>query len=1385
MGVKGAQRNDENRIGSTSHIQRSSTGNNEEIGARKFSMVTEADSRSTSPPEPVPNARGPAQPTQPAKQKMHPPRPAVESEIVHSMRVLEQEHRMRRRNTEEHSVDNEPDSKRSSDEFFTPKETSPTATPGASSSYAPAPASEASNMPTPSEEYIQSPPMTEMYLDNTANQYYKDSKVDETVRQSVATSITENISRAGTAGRGGGRQDARGVAPPLFSQDSNSSFDFRDVSYMLSPSASDAPSPSNQWQIAQQRHAGHDILSPLQMFSPPPMPPRLSRTATATQMTPPGPPPFQPGHPSHGHTAADEHAAAQSSASKKRNSRRDSYQQDVEKPQMQPGRGSRVSFAPTITSPGGHARPLGEPLRNSDSQRDSSMSDASTTLGFSLPPSAATDTSPSHDDFENVDEELEGSSHYTVTQMAEQMDVTDDHDDDMSDDDDHEGMVHANDRMLSEEADYHRVEEYHVHGAHEGESFDVPEDEGQDLPGEQEEDEEEFDDNFDDDDEEYEERDADKDFGVDEEEFSRPTSSEFEGKEGYEDNCTENLSSQGRGEDEDVDDEDVRVVTDPATLSFSSITEGRANTAYMNHASAFITPPPHVRQPQRMVGSRLKDVPATPPSPPDINSLMESISASKLHAAEEEDNFDEPVSTMEPSAGLFQKLIQVWQSAEDDSGEPPMPPSFCQKPAPTAQTQDFVPEVAASSSTHESTLPSGDTEVEAEKLLGGVATDAVKNPRPRAMRLPPSAAVGRDAARVEKKDDMEEGTSMASFSDAFSSDDKDRQWPENGRITSEVADWEEAMKGDDQAGIPASPNENTFGGNSRKESTRIPDVRSTRPIEDASDNVAAPNTARGGSTRRFKSHSFALGTSNGVMTDGHHVRVDRRRLDWLTRELLAARDAISRKELQMTFAETQRLEQEEILLLERQDAESIVDAMKKILADRENELHEARARLSVAIQNSGPLPGDSGGPERVSVESRSSNVGAGGNLERLIAEGHARLQKRLDQCNEKHVALAEASGKETRALWNEVQKAMFEKMMEMTEKRDGELETLRRELTNRERLIHELKQSSSDLVDQNRAIQAEASELRLQKEKTAHRYELEMAHVTAQVELVNEFSKKLHDNFRETENLRQQVLQYQDKLSHITSTSGVSQRQIKELREAVTRANDECARLRREADIAKKKGMEAERRAEELEELRYKDAAMSAGRFPDRQDSGSFQSHEPVRPAGHNRPGGSGTNTRYHGTRTRALPPGPTPAQKTWLVIKEKISGFVTGKEPGSSKRRVHHHHGTRDGAGPSRSGAGGSQTSRSASRSHGSRDDDAVSRSRSAASRSSNGSGSVASSGRSGGGRSNRSGGSRPASGGGGSAAGGAGGGGPSGYGQGGGAHSKNEVGRTRATEF
>lgn len=1509
------------------------------MGIRKFSIVTEEESRSISPPEASStNSRTPA--TTDVSGELPPvssaARAAIHTEIVQSMRVLEQRRQMERVQVrverveerpvamERYPIEPEPQSKRSSDEFYTPREESPCLSPDEPST-SDAPLASASRPTQRSfSEDLMTPPVTEKFGDEATKKLQEETKVDERVRQSVATSITEHISRAAVIHSGmqssNSEAGSSNIAPQLFQNDSNpSSIDLRDHSYLLSPSGSDVPSPSNQWQISHQKGIGHDILSPLPMFSPPHLPPTHSRTTISTQMTPPhdlqpAPSLFRPGMDSPQLSVSSAGApstielpkacgdpankdlqllsaseAIQSSLRSKM-SRPQSLpsrpplhaRPPLPSPQISPLRPSysltgpsqhqplpsaksRVSFAPTIISPGGHERPLGQPLKDSNVVKKPeapAVSNASSSA-FSLPPSAAAGSSVSQPSIaedetpnpstnidiastssrevtgnrdteevtENVDRSGEGASEFlspnipsSVSAVANEEDVedgteedvsnegsTDHHDEDTSGQDDeppadldYEGFQERDDeavdiqdegdapegapegtreeasfsrdigsspsyvdeedrvresdldmaeelvgdggtlpssiqeRTVTEDAidfaengdsflektTFQRVEEYVVYNSDENDGKSPEEEhEAVDLSAvehatalhaegryrqEDPHDEAEFDE-----DEEY----VEDEIAVQDEHVLQR---EIQGHDnGIEPAAEEELGLAGSPESSherthDTPLEDARNMLSMSAGDGEALESDIPGVAdYVPSAADFITPPAAVRYSRS--GRNLPmptDVPMTPPSPPDVGKIIQSISSSRLSGAADgdvqEDDDEGPVSTMQPSAGLFQKLIAVWQSADEQGVRPE---SITSSAVERRASHVFVPEVSLSSpSPQNSSVPSRETEVRRSKVQQRV--NPSRSHRPRAMRLPHGvmspSIVTHEPAALDRREDAEEGTSMASFSDAFSSDDKDRIWPGGVHVNSEGGEWEEALKGDNNAGLPLSP-----------------PAMTTQTAGPSNIRTGTVGTSQGSgfysreATRRYKS---VRGDTSGVMTDGHHVKVDRRRLDWLTRELLSARDAISRKELQMTFAETQRLEQEEILLLERQDAESMVGAMKKILAEREGELRDARTRLSMAIRSSGPTQEQTqstNGPpagERVSVESRSSNVG--GNLERMITEGHAKLHERFDECGEKHAEANQMMGGEMRALWSEVQKAMVEKMEEMTEKRDEELEILRKELVSRERLIADLKQSSSDLVDQNRAMQAEASDLRLQKEKTAHRYELEMAHVTAQVELVNEFSKKLHDNFRETENLRQQVLQYQDKLAHITSASGVSQRQIKELREAVTRANDECAQLRREADLAKKKGMEAVRRAEELEELRCKDVAAQTSRYPDRQDSGSFRSHEPVRPAGHNRPGGSGVNARYHVTnRARALPQA-SHASKAWAVIKEKLR--IVGKENTHARRRVQagHRDVMRVGV-----GAAGSQSSRSHSRSRDTRDDDGSIYSRTA-SRTSGGSG-------------------------------------------------------------
>lgn len=1183
------------------------------LGPRKFSMVTN-ESRDTMSPTGFDSPLALRSPTAPitafhSQQQSRPTKPApsqippvVDNEFVRSMQDLEVQHAAPAQNsTHGERNGSRTASHSTSDEFFTPREHSP------------------SPDRSHDDQYVQqtSAALQAPIADPQA--------VDETVRQSVTSSIKQQIANQPEA-----------LSPPP--RPARPVLDFTDPSYM-SPSGSEAPEPSNQWQISRQKAMAAAISSPQQLYSPPQMPRRLSRATAAPQMTPPPAPAPQLFRAPSPHLSVSSNGGANSI--------------DDSEEVQQLGR-QRVSFAPNIISPGGNLRPLGQPLR--PAERDSittHSSGGSASQGsprsrdpsFSLPPCAAggvvgtSQGAEQHEDgeFGGV---FSGSSGQQEDYTAERYDdvegdrgegegeqnqyVDDGEDRDFDDDEDgHDSREDVEESSSSEKDSFERVEEYVITSSDQEDavhSFSQKEhSQRRDLPPPQ---------------------------------------------------IQEDLQHVSSGNDHPQSEVVVAPVENvsverpvPLSLAQKLPEESPGNvfeeiSAMQAKGLSSLSPvqSPRIGSPMARRGSSSRsyprEVPPTPPSPPALAALVESITERKPTAKEMDPR---PVSTMAPSAELFQKLITVWQNSDDGGRQ--------------ATSREIQPE--SLSSTHDSTLPSGDTDI----VKAAMYQQTGKSRRPRAIRLEPGAPTPQDMERLDQADsgrpDQDERESVvskgsvASFSDAFSSD-KERNWLYSGGTQGDGYDWEEAMKGDLDAGIPDSPSANS---QEEKGSSVVSDARRAvahaREVAQSREKPPLPPSPRS-SSRKSKSRSHSTSTrGRGVETDGEHIRVDRRRLDWLTRELLSARDVISRQELQMTFAETQRMEQEEVLLLDKQNAESVVDAMKHILTDREKELNEARSRLSFAIQ--------SVSRDRGSVGSRSSAHGESENLSKLITEGNQKLHSRIAESDAKRKEAMDEMSKESWRLWEEVQRAMIEKMSEMTEKRDAELDILRRELEYRQKLIDDLQKSGEDLRSKNQGFHSEVAAMRVEQEKSKNRYQLEMAHVGAQVELVNEFSKKLHDNFRETENLRQQVLQYQDKLTHITSTSGVSQRQIKELREAVTRANDECARLRREADFAKRKGMEAVRRAEELEELRHKDVQVM-GRFPDRQDpsdTASYRSHEPVRPPGQNRPGGTGTAARYHvATRSRGIQGTPSPAQKTWLAIKDKISGIVTGNQSSSSRRR-------------------------------------------------------------------------------------------------------------------
>ncbi|KAI0563797.1 hypothetical protein FGB62_34g01 [Gracilaria domingensis] len=1130
--------------------------------------------------------------------------------------------------------DNEMQSGKSSEEFFTPNES-----------------------PSETESHKQSVTSHEFFVTNPgpsgappeSSEFYSESKVDEVVRQSVSTSIAEQISppelyvpnaSSSSVDRDGVSDDG---ARPARDAGRSSSFDFINPSFSLSPSFSDAPSPSNHWNVPRSKGMGHDILSPQTLFSPPQMPERLGRGATGGHGAPkPAPKLFRSGTSSPQLSISS--TGTRSVGDADRGSSNFSRRVSTEPLKNEAG--------PSRLADSSVSQPLGSAERHSREEARPRGSRTKGSSSFSLPPSASESSDRRHDTsgMSSPVPALIEDSQYTQTMGMDEMFLGRDpmatpenvQLEPLADDDD----ISAIEETLSDRAIFQRVEEVLVKTS----DYRAPL-EAQSV--------------------------GFASTASDAMEGTAPGGKTLEHTNDVRE--TRQTSRESSARQSPAPSPKTRIHIAGSSGSRPPVGQAKAartrpSTSGSAASSALATPEikpsaalpplgpeassPAIRPSSRkppmystpiMSTERRRAVPATPPSPPSIETLIKKFS-DQTPPPEPVDHGNRPISTMEPSAGLFQKLISVWQSSDEESRDQGSVRSNILDGGLSPKSAVLQP---SGSRSQESTLPSGDTELALGR--GSASVDSSRSRRPRAVRLPDKtlqltseSVLSRDEEVHSKAVGVHEGTSVASYGDLFP-DEKDRTLVSGTSVSKQGDGRGEAFRGD-TSGKPsadgsAAMNTVSTSGSDSEKFKQLAKAVTAGDLEMTSSQLQSGATA--------------------IDTDGQHVRVDKRRLDWLTRELLAARDAISRKELQMTFAETQRLEQQEILLLEKQDAESVVEAMKRILAEREQELKEARSRLSATIQNVSTQ-------DRSSLASKTSMGGVEENLGQLIREGHAKLHTRIGEAESKQDKNTSMISSEMQDLWAEVQRAMIEKMVEMTEKRDMELELLRKELESREEQVQSLQVTRSQLVERNRECEAEASEMRLETLKATHRYELEMSHVTAQVELVNEFSKKLHDNFRETENLRQQVLHYQDKLSHITSTTGVSQRQIKELREAVTRANDECARLRREADLAKKKGWEAIRRAEELEDLRIKDeAAQVAGRYPERRDgseSGSYRSLEPTRSPRHR---GGGPGGRYGITRTRGVAGSPTPAQKAWLVIKDKIGGIVANKDMGASRRHT------------------------------------------------------------------------------------------------------------------
>lgn len=962
------------------------------MGGRKISLVTDDENHS----------RGSLSPLRQSSRSTDPGlMPASPDHFLDEHRVDERP--VEDINPQDQLLGQDTHSATGSDDFFTPKEHTP-------GDYSPDPE-------------VDDVPHVQVQLPGAQFPGVVPHHVDETVRQSVTTSITRQISIVPEFESASEHHEESLGEPSslnLSSRDlrtptGRGPIDFTNPAFLMSPSGSDVPEPSNQWQIYRQKTHAAEVMSPQQLFSPPPMPPRLSKSTTATQMTPPQAAPmlFRSGSPQ-----LSVHSGEMNI---------------YEDAQLQ-SKNSKGSFAPIYQSPAGAAHSLGQTVRTSQdkTQVQGQSSSEERSGSFALPPTASHGTGSGDQVDRSAFEEIGGASNERAA--GNYGDPTDNT---------NQGFEREEEREYAGEDE----DEYEYDHGEE----DAPYDDGFDP---------EKDDVF----EKVEEYDVavseQEDDGAGIAESGFDTNPVHAGPASSSDHAEGGPAMTAGTVGSGPISEKVRSEATGRTGSERSVDTGResrhsdpfreaeammaADARYLAPSESGSVPVQNRTVPPSGYPTALqyREVPPTPPSPPTVAALVESFTTRRQMAESVEAR---PVSTMAPSAGLFQKLISVWKSSEESGLD-----------GAERDTRQLDSNLAAiyrgeqnisQSATQESTLPSGDTDLMPPK--SAAHAESARSRRRRAIRMEHGSPVHHDLQRAQEAStesgrlSADERGSIASFSDAFSSD-RERGFMYTGQ--GEGYDWDEAIRGDQSAGIPVPS-----GFSQDQERANEPQMETSIEAIPGRNRPPLPPSPHS-SRRKMKTTHSTSTQSRTVATDGNLIRVDRRHLDWLTKELLNARDMISRQELQMTFHETQRVEQEEVLLLDKQNAESVVGAMKQILSDREGELKDARTRLSMAIDGVGTTTRD----RSSMASSRNSMSAESQNLSKLITDGHAKLHTRLDESDKKGVQTADQMSKETKGLWAEVQRAMLQQMTEMTEKRDEELEVLRRELEHRQMLITNL-----------------------------------------------------------------------------------------------------------------------------------------------------------------------------------------------------------------------------------------------------------------------------------------------------------------------------------------
>lgn len=705
-------------------------------------------------------------------------------------------------------------------------------------------------------------------------------------------------------------------------------------------------------------------------------------------------------------------------------------------------------------------------------------------------------------------------------------------------------------------------------------------------------------------------------------------------------------------------------------------------------------------------------IPSTPPTPPAVSDIVARFA---VNTPDRPRMRTRPVSTMSPSPQLFQKLISHWQSTSD-VGTPPSKP----EPTPSTTESKNVSRAESSISIREPSNTADDTEKgegstvqmsedvpseDSGRSSPDVQNVELRKTRPHAgrrlaVRLPKSPVQQMPGIPVKdtlKSSSLVVGKVVTSEPTQIQPGPVKASGPYDGAVVkpvdhwrsskraSELEVWDSALANRESVPISgAEPSSSEITVSTSSVPRRVASTDTYPICTDTQDHRHSQQSQQSMSPAYECVDRASSASGDGIQVQGEAVRVEKRRLDWLTQELLAARDSINEKRLESHITENDSTDQKEILILEKQDAESVVSAMKQILAERESELREARRRLSIAIS------GVSRKKSKSSRRSSLTNAEIDAKIEEKAAEMAQAIYKdrsvdiqdqqdqvrgsidvckfmeRFDKSDTLTKDIADRSDAEMNRLWGEVQMSMEEKMMQMVHRRDRELAELKRELAKRQEAMEVLQDSRLKLVSQNAHIQAEATSAKQEKELIITQAAMEISQVQAQLVLVDKFSKKLHDTFKETEMLRAQVADSQTKMSSYAHHSGISAREAKELREAVLRAQEESDRWRQVAEAAKTEKREAQHRAEEMGRL-YKSAAQpsSHGRYGTMTDDEVYMSER-----SHDLSTSRRTGTE-HGVRAARAPTNDASAgSRVWNSLKNMVTlGAADKGQKASSKK--------------------------------------------------------------------------------------------------------------------